>query len=1754
MKKHIFTRRTLSLTLVVCATLGLFSGLPSPIVAAETADAPQIESGRKIQINDDWRFCYLSYDNRINSSNTTALDGLAEKIDWDESIGTWRTVHLPHDAAIYNDVFDFTAGTARDEHASSNNVGGNAATGGLKMGTAWYRKSFTLSDEMKDKNFVVQFDAVQMVSSIYINGHFLGREYSGYTTFDYDITDYLRFDGATNVIAVKAFKSNHSDRWYSGLGIVGSVYLYVTDKVHVPVNGTYIIPVVQDNGKWVTPDFHTVQDMEALRQSSTLNVRTDVENKTAAQVTVSIQTYIYDQSNPNVASQLSENVVVAAGERIKHDQIISIANPKLWSLEEPNLYWARHEIIQNGKIIDSYVTRFGIRYLQLAPGTNAGIYNAGNTLGGLYINGKYTRINGVCEHRDLGSLGMETSTDALERKVRKFKDMGVTVIRTAHDPVSPELIEACERVGMLIFEELTDVWTGLKSTHDYSSMGGGWFNTAADGLTQVFKLSNSSSATPPAFTSIVHGWSAMRWNPDKVFEVPNVVRDVRHMVDRDKNSPSVFCWSTGNEILQTGQSGDGPLDEQWLIATAIKEIDSLENIPYTSIINYPENPNYNPTLGNYRIIRPTPAQNYAALPNPSAGTGTDHAVRGGRYGRPISSAPPTWSSTLTNMYANMALADIGGHNYSSQSTYTAAKTAYPRMNFMGSENVSAHSTRGHYSIGNNNSGYQGSGTGAAFRSSIASSTGSSDSGNDGTGYASAWNFRNNFQNPYYSMRIHRQDAFPWLYGQMVWTGSDYLGEPAPYGADTFNLRSSQYGSLDLAGLEKDIYYYYRSHWTDVPTVRILPQDWTSWTPGTEVPIMVHTNGASVSLYLNGTLLATSNYDTKKSFTTNQAEPPLLEFGKRVFQRGELMAVAYDGPNGTGNIIATDVVRTAGEAASIVLTPDREYVKNDRSDLVVVETKIVDAAGVMLPQANDRITWHVQNGEIISLDNGDSCDLEPFRGKNNNDNRNTSDNRRAFNGMAVAYIRPFTGSVEDVIVTATMTSKDGRNLGSNTVVVESREEIGLGLYDSYTYKDPKITIGVGMAPEMPETIEKVYDNGVIWRMTVAAWDMSGVNANAAGTYTATATVWDGTVTKQAQATVYVKNVASIDPVAVTTLAGVAPSLPGSVVVHYTDAATGDAKVIWDNVASSNYAGEGVFNVSGNIGIATQAVATVSVKIIESVEDVVVSALTSIRPNMPTTVRAKFADGTQGDMDVFWDIGTLDIYEGATSLKVSAGQYQYPGRVQVTGNILGYMTTATVRVSHAVYASDLLSELASGISKDKMLGGGILQARPEGLLPGIEYSKGIATQAGAEVVIDIAGKGYERFQAYVGLSVQNGLRNAPGSVAFKVFFDDETMPEYESPVLTSENGSVFVDLEVTGINKIRLVTVGSGANDLGDWADAKFLSSNIAVNGVILKDDAYIVQSGAVPVLPTEAQVDVGAGELGKFKVVWPTVTAAMFTLPNGVTSDIVTLYGDIAGTTNGVAKMNVVINYQNATADPSFAAKIGSYRLLDDFNRAAITTTSTAVANLTATNRAYTSIQGGHANVNIQKVASYATNGWYTSIWPNTNTSATDLRYVTFVAPPDLKRFVVRNSSTYASPWSANASRQEYGDEDLIISTSPDGTTFTPFTSWVKTNDSMGPNRRDHRLYTATADVPEETRYLRVTFPRFMVGSTAAAGSTTANTTDYRLTEMTYIGGEDTFNATIRKVGDEIAGVYTVPNTSNETQEVLCILALYDKAG
>lgn len=523
----------MGLTLAMAASLAV--GVPAQAQSASdgwnAADTSLDATGRTVSFNAGWKFA------KGNPAN-------AQSADFDDS--GWQDVTLPHDWRITEDF----AGM------DSSKAAAKAARGYLPYGTVWYRKSFTLNDQMKGKRIAINFDGVQSSSALYVNGKAVGvkstdgyTQLVGYDPFSEDITDYLDQNGE-NVIAVKATVSDPTSRWYEGGGIYRDVTLSVTQDVHAATDGTYIttpIPTAASyNDGDSTNDFSYSKD-DVLSYiaggKAQVDIATDVRNDGAAAASATVTTDILDGETV-VASATSDPVTVDAGGRASVPQTVQIASPKLWSTDAPNLYEARTTIAVNGAVVDTTTTDMGVRYLT---------YTSSD---GFYLNGQYTKIRGMAMHADLGALGMAFNERAAARQIEILKAAGVNAIRTAHNPAARKFIDLANRMGVMVLEEIGEEWTGPK-------MGGKGLGTAA----QKTVIGDNE-------------WNGKIW----------LEKELKSMIARDRSAPSVIMWSLGNEITasQLGQvaAAEGQfadLDEN-LVKWA-KEVDATRP---TTMNNYRE--------------------------------------------------------------------------------------------------------------------------------------------------------------------------------------------------------------------------------------------------------------------------------------------------------------------------------------------------------------------------------------------------------------------------------------------------------------------------------------------------------------------------------------------------------------------------------------------------------------------------------------------------------------------------------------------------------------------------------------------------------------------------------------------------------------------------------------------------------------------------------------------------------------------------------------------------------------------------------------------------------------------------------------------------------------------------------------------------------------------------------------------------------------------------------------------------------------
>lgn len=400
---------------------------------------------------------------------------------------------MPHDAMIER---------KRIKPVEGDNRGQNSNIAFYPEGEYEYKKTFFVPAEYKDKRVTIEFEGVYMNAMVYLNGSFAGQHPNGYTNFYIKADRFLKY-GEENEI--KVISMNYKDsRWYSGAGIYRNTKLVIGNLVHITLDGVKIS----------TPDI--------LAERAVVNVATVIENEGLHTNVVNVLTEIVDADGRVVGSD-SATLTTFAGEEATLRQRIYVRQPKLWSVNQPYLYTCRTRLMTENEQLDEDTNSFGIRSLALDPDK------------GLCINGEIVKLRGACIHHDNGVLGAATIDRAEVRRVEILKQAGFNALRGAHHPMSKAILDACDRLGMLVMDESFDMWTSTKADHDYGLHFPVWWE-----------------------------------------------KDIQAMVDKDYNHPCVIMYSIGNEIPEAGR----PLDSVWgrKLAEKIRSVDSTRFV--TNSINF----------------------------------------------------------------------------------------------------------------------------------------------------------------------------------------------------------------------------------------------------------------------------------------------------------------------------------------------------------------------------------------------------------------------------------------------------------------------------------------------------------------------------------------------------------------------------------------------------------------------------------------------------------------------------------------------------------------------------------------------------------------------------------------------------------------------------------------------------------------------------------------------------------------------------------------------------------------------------------------------------------------------------------------------------------------------------------------------------------------------------------------------------------------------------------------------------------------
>ena len=405
----------------------------------------------------------------------------AEFIAEDYDDKAWQEVTVPHDWAIYGpfSIHNDRQNVAITQDGQKEAMEHAGRTGGLPfVGVGWYRLDFEAPAFEEGKCATLIFDGAMSHARVYVNGMEMGHWPYGYNSFHFDITPYIKA-GEVNTLAVRLENENESSRWYPGAGIYRNVHLVVTEDAYVPVWGTQLTtPIV-------------------TKELAKVELRTKLTTPEGADRSIyRIVTDIIDPAGEVVATN---EATLSRYDNTLFEQEFDIAVPELWSVDNPALYYAKSKIYAGTELKDEYSTRFGIRTLEIIPDE------------GLFINGEPAKFKGVCNHHDLGPLGAAVNDAAIRRQIRIMKEMGCNAIRTSHNMPAPELVEACDEMGMMLMLETFDEWRTPKLANGYHK----YFDEWAE-------------------------------------------RDLVNLIHHYRNNPSVVMWCIGNEVPDQGDKMWGP--------------------------------------------------------------------------------------------------------------------------------------------------------------------------------------------------------------------------------------------------------------------------------------------------------------------------------------------------------------------------------------------------------------------------------------------------------------------------------------------------------------------------------------------------------------------------------------------------------------------------------------------------------------------------------------------------------------------------------------------------------------------------------------------------------------------------------------------------------------------------------------------------------------------------------------------------------------------------------------------------------------------------------------------------------------------------------------------------------------------------------------------------------------------------------------------------------------------------------------------
>ena len=700
----------------------------------------------------------------------------------------WRQLNLPHDWAI---ELPF------DPKADSSHGYKPLGPGYPANDIGWYRRTFTLPVEDKGDIFWLEFDGVYRNSVVWLNGHCLGRNPSGYSSFYFDIGKYVNF-GGTNTVAVRVDASKFEGWFYEGAGIYRHVWLEKTEPIHIAHDSVFVYSQFKDNLPVGPADIHAQAQLDA---------------SSVGGPAPSVAFRVLDPDGRPVAQAQASPGQDAATEQ----SVMTLPAPQLWSPDTPKLYTLVTTVSSGGQVVDEVKTPFGIRTIAFDPNK------------GFILNGKPTFINGTCNHQDFAGVGVAVPDRIQHVRIERLKEMGANAFRTAHNVPAPIVLDDCDQLGLLVLEE----------------------NRRMDSS-------------------------------------PQTLDDLRRMIRRDRNHPSIFAWSLGNEEVDIqGTPAGGAVAAA--MAKVVHDLDPTR--PTTAAMNF------------------------------------------------------GWGKGFTDFL------DVIGLNYTRNGDPDKFHAAFPAKPIMNTETGSSLTTRGvyggdrgHYFLAYDRQGTHSNVLLTGVKKNLT---------------AEEWE-------QYYAAR-------PWISSVFIWTGFDYRGE------NHWPSVIASMGAIDLCGFPKDLFYYFQSAWGTKPMIHLLPDWTTSVKPGENIDVVCYTTCEEAELFLNGTSLG------------KQTVPKLGHVEWHVpYAPGTLSAKGYVG----GQQTMETEVQTAGAPVALRLLPDRTVLRADGQDVSLVTVEAIDNQGHMTPLAKNQVHFHVEDGTLLGVGNGDPNSTES----------DIADQRTLFSGLALAIVQ------------------------------------------------------------------------------------------------------------------------------------------------------------------------------------------------------------------------------------------------------------------------------------------------------------------------------------------------------------------------------------------------------------------------------------------------------------------------------------------------------------------------------------------------------------------------------------------------------------------------------------------------------------------------------------------------------------------------------------------------------------------------------